>query len=50
MLTRIADFFDLEQWAAWFASLEREFVFLLVLPFVVALVALWAHFTDRERQ
>ena len=49
MMTRIAEFFDIAQWAAWFSSREREFIFLLVLPFVVALVALWAHFTDRER-
>ena len=32
----------------WLASLEREYVFLLVLPFVVALIGLWSWWVDKE--
>lgn len=39
--------FDLAAMKAWFAGLEREFLFLLLLPLVVAAVGLWA---DRRRQ
>jgi hypothetical protein len=46
---RIAEFFAFHRWVDWFASLEREFVFLLALPFVVALVGLWAHLTEKDR-
>jgi hypothetical protein len=28
----------------WFASVDRGFAFLLILPFVVALVGLWASY------
>jgi hypothetical protein len=45
----IAELFDLAAWAAWFSQLDRTFIFLLVLPFVVALVGLWAAYRDRER-
>jgi hypothetical protein len=45
---RLAEMFDLELWAAWFAGLERSFVFLLVLPFVVAVIGLWASFHQDE--
>ena len=45
----LAELFDLERWASWFAGLDRGFVFLLLLPFVVALIGLWAWFTDDER-
>jgi hypothetical protein len=41
--------FDLARWAAWFAGLEREFLFLLILPFVVAIVGLWAERRDKGR-
>lgn len=47
---RIAEFFDWGTWAAWFASLEREFIFLLVLPFVVAVIGLWASFNEKDRE
>ncbi len=43
-----AEVFDLERWAAWFGSLDRGFVFLLLLPLVVAAVGLWAWFTEDE--
>jgi hypothetical protein len=44
----IAEFFDLGRWSAWFSQLDREFVFLLVLPFVVAVIGLWAHYLHRD--
>lgn len=46
----LAEFFDFERWAQWFAGLEREFIFLLVLPFVVAIVGLWASFREKDRK
>ena len=46
---RLAGMFDLDLWAAWFTSLDRGFIFLLVLPFVVAVIGLWAtYFQDDE--
>lgn len=45
---RIAELFDLGLWSDWFSQLDRTFVFLLVLPFVVALVGLWAAYRDRD--
>jgi hypothetical protein len=33
----------------WLAALEREFVFLLALPFVVAVVGLWSWWNDKEQ-
>jgi hypothetical protein len=39
---------DLGLWAAWFASLDRGFLFLLMLPFVVGAVGLWAVRRDSE--
>ena len=38
----IEQVFDLQRWAEWFASLDRSFLFLVILPFVVAAVGLWA--------
>jgi hypothetical protein len=43
----LGELFDLAQWAAWFAELDRAFVFLLVLPFVVAAIGLWAERRDK---
>src|SRR5512145_1856413 len=40
----VGEFFDLELWAQWFAELDRSFLFLLILPFVVAVVGLWAEY------
>jgi hypothetical protein len=34
--------FDPQRWAQWLATLDRSFLFLLILPFVVAVVGLWA--------
>jgi hypothetical protein len=44
----VAEVFDAGRWAAWFAALDREFLFLLVLPFVVAAVGLWAERRERS--
>jgi len=46
----IREAFDLAHWAQWFEQLDRTFVFLLVLPFVVAVVGLWAAWRDRDRE
>lgn len=46
---RIAEMFDVELWSAWFAELDRTFIFLLVLPFVIAIIGLWASFLDRDK-
>lgn len=42
--------FDPGRWARWFAGLDRAFLFLLILPFVVAAVGLWAELrrTDKD--
>jgi hypothetical protein len=38
----LAEVFDAAAWREWLASLDRGFLFLLILPFVVAAVGLWA--------
>ena len=43
----IGELFDVEIWAQWFAQLDRSFLFLLILPFVVAAVGLWAQYRER---
>lgn len=43
------EFFDIEQWVRWFASLDRSFVFLLALPFVVAMIGLWSWWVEKEK-
>ncbi len=35
-------------WGEWFAALDRSFLFLLILPFVVAAVGLWAELRRRD--
>lgn len=42
------EFLDLSAWAEWFATLDREYYFLLALPFVVALVGLWSWWVDKD--
>ena len=32
----------------WLAGLEREYVFLLALPFVVAVIGLWSWWVDKD--
>ena len=44
----IREAFSLANWAQWFEQVDRTFVFLLVLPFVVAIVGLWAAYRDRN--
>ena len=41
---------DFELWAEWFSQLDRSFLFLLILPFVVAAVGLWAEYSERRRK
>jgi hypothetical protein len=48
VLDRVREVLDLRAWADWFAQLDRPFVFLLSLPFVVVVVALWAAQRNRE--
>jgi hypothetical protein len=45
---QVGEFFDPSAWAEWFAQLDRSFVFLLILPFVVAAVGLWAEASERR--
>jgi hypothetical protein len=42
------EFFDWDLWAAWFAGVDRSFLFLLILPLVVAAVGLWAEYGRRD--
>ena len=41
------EFFDIGLWLQWFEQLDRTFIFLMVLPFVVAIVGLWSAWRDR---
>jgi len=45
----IREFFDVQQWFAWLASLDRHFVFLLALPFVVMVVGLWSWWAEKDQ-
>jgi hypothetical protein len=45
---QIDEAFDWDVWARWFASLDGSFLFLLILPFVVAAVGFWAEFARRD--
>jgi hypothetical protein len=47
---QVGEFFDLDLWAQWFSQLDRSFLFLLILPFVVAAVGLWAEYCERRRE
>jgi hypothetical protein len=44
----LAEVFDWQLWMQWFSDLDRSFIFLLILPFVVAAVGLWAEHRDRN--
>jgi hypothetical protein len=46
---QVAEVFDRDLWVEWASQLDRSFIFLLVLPFVVALVGLWAEYSQRRR-
>jgi len=45
---QLAEIVDWDLWAQWFDSLDRSFLFLLILPLVVAAVGLWAEFARRR--
>lgn len=45
---QVAEAFDWGLWVQWFSELERSFLFLLILPFVVAAVGLLAEFSRRD--
>ena len=47
---RVGELFDLELWVQWLSQLDRSFLFLLILPFVVAAVGLWAEYSERQRR
>jgi hypothetical protein len=46
----VGEFFDLELWMRWLSQLDRSFLFLLILPLVVAVVGLWAEYSERRRR
>lgn len=45
---QFGEVFDIDRWRQWFSELDRSFLFLLILPFVVSAVGLWAEHT-REK-
>ena len=45
----LVEVFDLQLWQRWFSELDRPFLFLLILPFVVAAVGLWAELIRDKR-
>ena len=45
---QVAEIFDWALWVQWFSGLDRSFVFLLILPLVVAAVGLWAELSRRN--
>jgi hypothetical protein len=38
----LGEVFDLQLWQRWYSELDRPFLFLFILPFVIAAVGLWA--------
>jgi hypothetical protein len=46
---QVGEMIDLDLWMQWFAQLDDSFLFLLILPFVVAAVGLWAEYRDRRK-
>ena len=44
----MSEILDFTAWSQWFSQLDRTFIFLLTLPFVVAVVGLWAAWRDRD--
>ncbi len=43
------EMFDYQVWIQWFQSLDRAFLFLLILPFVVAVVGLWSELSRARK-
>lgn len=48
-ISRIREVFDIGLWSEWFSQLDRTFIFLLLLPLVVAVVGLWAAYLDKDK-
>jgi hypothetical protein len=46
----VGELFDWSLWAQWFSDLDRSFLFLLILPFVVAAAGIWAESCERRRK
>ncbi len=48
----VTEMLDLEAWVAWIRSLDTGWLFLLILPFVVAVVVLWSRSlkSDKTRE
>jgi predicted cation transporter len=46
---QVAEALDIGLWLDWLSQLDRSFLFLLILPFVVAAVGLWAETRDRGK-
>ena len=44
------EFFDYQLWTQWFQSLDRTFLFLLILPFVVGVVGLWSELARSRKE
>jgi Na+/H+ antiporter NhaD/arsenite permease-like protein len=44
----LLEVFDVELWQLWFEGLDRSFLYLLILPFVVGAVGLWAEHTHKH--
>ena len=47
---QVDEIFDLDLWVQWFAEVDRPFLFLLILPLVVAAVGLWAELRSRRKE
>jgi len=43
------EMFDYHAWVQWFQSIDRPFLFLLILPFVVAVVGLWSELSRARK-
>jgi hypothetical protein len=44
------EIFDVEAWMRWLDGLDRTFLFLLILPFVVAVVAIWRELSVSKKK
>lgn len=44
----MGEILDIDLWLEWFAQLDRTFIFLLLLPLVVAVVGLWAAYREKD--
>ena len=45
---QVDEIFNVALWQRWFSQLDRPFLFLLILPFVVAAVGLWSELSKRD--